>query len=108
MEQNRVRNGCDIRRPVSKPGYKNSGLLSQQNPGPNSIYHFPVSSFYRSSSPSLVLYPCLPLLFTIVFYSVPIAELYIAVNISASKSIASNGQYFLNIIKVRGYRYNTN
>lgn len=98
MEQNRVKNGCDTRRPISKPGYKNSGLLSQQNPGPNSIYHFLVSSCYRSFSPSLVLYPCLPLPFTVVFHSVPIAELCIAVNISASKSIASNGQYFLNII----------
>jgi hypothetical protein len=98
MEQNRVKNGCDTRRPISKPGYKNSGLLSQQKPGPNSIYHFLVSFFYRSFSPSLVLYPSLPLPFTVVFYSVSIAELYIAVNISASKSMASNVQYFMNVI----------
>jgi hypothetical protein len=78
MEQNRVKNGRDTRRPITKRGYKNSGLLSQRNPGPNSIYHFPVSFFYRSFSPSLVVYPSLPLPLNVAFYSVPIAELYIA------------------------------
>jgi hypothetical protein len=97
MEENRVKNGCYTGRPISKPEYKNSGLLTQQNASPNSIYHFPVSFFFRFFSVSC-FNPSLPLSFTVALYSFLSAELFVAVKVSASKSVRSTAEYFLNVI----------
>jgi hypothetical protein len=89
MGQGRVKNGCDNWRPTFKPGCKNSSLVTQQNSRPNSIYHIPVSLFYRPFSPSYVLYPSLLLPFALVFYSTRIAELYVAVGLWRAPSSIS-------------------
>lgn len=104
VEQNRVKNGCDTTKPISRPGYKNSGLLTQQNSGPNSIYHFRVSFLYHSFFPTVSSLLLFHYLSPDIFFLVLLLQNCITqLNVTGSQCMVNCSEQLLYIIIIVMY-----